>query len=145
MDRQTQNMGHIIKDDRFGMHSRNHLSKLFERLPINHHALSQNDQLRFVEFQEFLRLFKINLVRVIFKNREFNGSCPFHQRINSNKVSQGTHGLGTEMPSPGKMVVHHLPDSAGVFLSIKPVEIVHQTTEDSHIGHLAADHPRLHF
>src|SRR4030042_430382 len=41
---QSQNMGHVIVDDRPGFHFRYHLSNLFQRFSINNHAFAQNDQ-----------------------------------------------------------------------------------------------------
>src|SRR4030043_539854 len=69
---QSQYMGHVIMDDRLGFYPGCDLNNLLERLLIKDHALAQDNQLRFMYFQERPCCWEIDLIEIVLHHRERN-------------------------------------------------------------------------
>ena len=141
---QAQHMGHIVHDgggDPLLVHK---LADGGHRLPVQHHALAEDDQLGLILVDELFGLLHVDLINVILAHREVHDGMAFGHRVDGDIVPQGAHGLGGKVAALDDVVVHHIAQALGIVLAIQPVLPIHQGGEGGHIGHLAADDPGLH-
>ena len=61
--------------------------------------------------------------------------------VAGDKVAQGAHRLGAEVPAFDDVVVHELADASLFGFSVGAVDVIDHGAEEGGVGHLAADGP----
>ena len=141
---ESQHVGHVVHDgggDLLGIHK---LPDGRHGLPVEHHALAENNELRPVLRDDLFGLLHVNFIDIVPAHGEIHNGVALGHRVDGDVVVEGPHRLGRQVAALDDVVVEDVAQALHIVLAVQAVFEVHQGGEHRHVAHLAADDPGFH-
>ena len=141
---QSQDMGHVIHQDRGQAQVVDQAADRGHRFLVQDHAFAHDDQFGSMTFHDGPAGIDIHLVGVVGQDRKIDHRWKLGMAVADHKITQGAHRLGRQVAPLDDVVVHDASYAALFGFAIGAVEKIDHGGEDHHIGHLTGDGPGLY-
>ncbi len=140
----AEDVGHVEHQDGPLLPAADDVGHEPDGLPVEEHALAEDDELGLAGFQDPGQPVEVGLVGIVLADREIDHLLFARRRVFLDEIEQRAHGLGAEVPAVDELVIEDQAHPAGGLpLGPAAVEELDQALEDDLISHLAADRPEL--
>ena len=139
----AEHVGCVVEDDGVDALLGEETPDLGDRLAMQHHAASEDDQLGPLAGDQLPGRGQVDEVGVVVAHGEVHDRRRVGARVVRHEVAQRAHRLGAQVTALADVVVHHHADAPRLSLGVGAVDVVEKRAEHRHVGHLTADQAGL--